>query len=58
LPLIDVGASLFPWKLGITRFRLTVAGRVLYEEAGGAVRIPGEPPRLTDDGGAPTKEEA
>lgn len=35
---IDVTASiLWPWKFGITRFRLTVDGSVLYDEIGADV---------------------
>jgi hypothetical protein len=54
---IDVGASLLPWQLGLTRFQLMVAGRTLYQEARGTVHIPGERPRLTDDGSAPSQQE-
>ena len=31
---IDVAASFLPWRFGITRFRLTVDGSVLYDEVG------------------------
>ena len=34
---IDVSASMLPWKLGITRFKLSVDGTLLYEEEGSDV---------------------
>ena len=46
---IDVAASLWPWKLGISRFRLTVDGTVLYDEAGSDVWFRGDSGRVSDE---------
>lgn len=46
---IDVAGSFLPWKFGITRFRFSVAGETLYQEAGGECRFGGEPGFVTDE---------
>jgi hypothetical protein len=46
---IDVAASFLPWKFGITRFRLTVDGIVLYDEKRGDVWFRDGRGRVTDE---------
>jgi hypothetical protein len=46
---LDVAASLWPWKLGIRRFRLTVDGTVLYDEVGSDVWFRDESGQVTDE---------
>ena len=46
---IDVAASLLPWKLGITRFKLSVDGTLLYEEEGSDYSFLDRSGRVSDE---------
>jgi hypothetical protein len=47
--LVEVGATLLPWRFGIYRFRLTVDGERLYDEDDGDTWFAGEPGLVTDE---------
>lgn len=46
---IDVAASFLPWKFGITSFRFSVAGQMLYDENRCEYRFRDDCGRVTDE---------
>jgi hypothetical protein len=47
--LVEVGATLLPWRFGIYRFRLTVDDEMLYDEDTGDIWFAGGPGWVTDE---------
>ena len=47
--LIEVGATFWPWRFGVYRFRLSVDGEILYDEDTGDSWFAGGPGRVTDE---------
>ena len=47
--LVEVGATLLPWRFGIYRFRLTVDDEMLYDEDTGDTWFAGGPGWVTDE---------